>query len=219
MHCALPPFEPPDGVHQRRLALAVVGGARPHRDRRPSAIARLQGFSSSSPAAFPHQWAVWWGGASRAAASALLSASSIFVILAEAEERTEWGVASAWAGDPFLPPAFGGERHPPALRRRPPAMRGKANCCSLDRVQLSIIRPGGGRAAHGPATSRSSSHRQPLRRVAQHVIRREGGARVLERPRRGRERGPAGVLWGGRCSPARCRWVRTHSRRPPTLRP
>jgi hypothetical protein len=35
----------------------------------------------------------------------------------------------AWAGDPLLPPAFGGERHPPALRRRrPPAMRGKANC-------------------------------------------------------------------------------------------
>jgi hypothetical protein len=46
MHCALPPFEPPDGVHQHRLALAVVGGARPHEDRRPSAITRLQGFSS-----------------------------------------------------------------------------------------------------------------------------------------------------------------------------
>jgi hypothetical protein len=66
-------------------------------------------------------------------------------------------------------------------------MRGKANCCSPDRVQLSVLRPGGGRVARGPATSRSSSHRQPRRGIAQHVARREGGARVLGRPRRGRE--------------------------------
>jgi hypothetical protein len=70
MPCTLPPFEPPDGVPQRRLALAVVGGARPRGDWYLSAIVRLQGFSSCSPAAFPHQWAVWWGEASRAAASA-----------------------------------------------------------------------------------------------------------------------------------------------------
>ena len=38
-------------------------------------------------------------------------------------------------------------------------MRGKANCCSLARVQLSVLHLGGDRAAHGPATSRSS-HRQ-----------------------------------------------------------
>jgi hypothetical protein len=187
MHSALPPFEPPDGVHQRRLALVVIGGARPRGDRRSSAIARLQGFSSCSPAAFPHQWSIWWGEASRAAASAPPSALRIFVIRAEAEERTEWGVASAWAGDTFLPPAFGGERHPPALRRRPPAMRGKANCYSLDRVQLSVLRPGSGRVVRGPTTSKSSSHRQPRRGVAQHVVRREGGARVLGRPWRGRE--------------------------------
>jgi hypothetical protein len=64
MPCALPPFEPPEGVPQRRLALAVVGGARSCGDRHLSAIARLQGFSSCSLAAFPHQWAVWWGEAS-----------------------------------------------------------------------------------------------------------------------------------------------------------
>jgi hypothetical protein len=87
----------------------------------------------------------------------------------------------------FFPPAFGGERHPPALRRHPPAMRGKANYCSLARVQLSVLHPGGGRAARGPATSRSSSHHQPRRGVAQHVVRRKGGTRVLGRPQRGRE--------------------------------
>jgi hypothetical protein len=182
MCCALPPFDPPDGAHRRRLALAVVGGARPRGDWRSSDIARLQGFSSCSPAAFPHQWSVWWGEASRAATSAPPLASRIFVIRAEAEELTEWEVASTWVGDPFLPPAFGGEGHPPALRRRPLAMRGKVNCCSLARVQLSVLHPGGGHAAHGPATSRPSLPRRPHRGVAQHVVRRECGTRVLGRP-------------------------------------
>jgi hypothetical protein len=30
MHYALPPSEPPDGVHPRCLLLAAVGGVRPH---------------------------------------------------------------------------------------------------------------------------------------------------------------------------------------------
>jgi hypothetical protein len=55
MHRALPPSEPPDGEHPRCLRL-VVGGAQPHEGWHPSAIARLQGFSSCSPATFPHQW-------------------------------------------------------------------------------------------------------------------------------------------------------------------
>jgi hypothetical protein len=88
---------------------------------------------------------------------------------------------------PLLPSVIGGKGHPPALRRRPLAMRGKANCCCLARVQLSILHPGDGRAACGPATSRSSLHRWLHRGVAQHVVRREGGTRVLGRPRRGRE--------------------------------
>jgi hypothetical protein len=56
MHRALPPSKPPDGGHPRCLCLAAVGGARLRGGWRPSAIARLQGFSSCSPAAFPHQW-------------------------------------------------------------------------------------------------------------------------------------------------------------------
>jgi hypothetical protein len=88
-----------------------------------------------------------------------------------------------WACDPLLPPGFGGEGHPPALRRRPPAMRGKANCCYLARVQLSVLHPGDGRAVREPATSRSSLRRRLHRGVAQHVVRREGGTRVLGQPR------------------------------------
>jgi hypothetical protein len=56
MHRAPPPSEPLDGGHPRCLCLAAVGGARPHGGWHPSAIAWLQGFSSCSPAAFPHQW-------------------------------------------------------------------------------------------------------------------------------------------------------------------
>jgi hypothetical protein len=56
MHCALPPFEPLDGEHPRCFRLAAVGRAQPRGGWHPSAIARLQGFSSGSSAAFPHQW-------------------------------------------------------------------------------------------------------------------------------------------------------------------
>jgi hypothetical protein len=56
MHRALPPSEPPDGERPRCLRLAVVGGAQLRRSWHLSAIARLQGFLSGSPAASPHQW-------------------------------------------------------------------------------------------------------------------------------------------------------------------
>jgi hypothetical protein len=114
---ALPPFEPPDGVPQRRLALAVVGGAWTRGDRYLSAIVRLQGFSSCSPAAFPHQWAVWWGEASRAAASAPPLASRIFVILAEAEGELSRGSTSHMGRQAVSSFSIQGRRHSPALRR------------------------------------------------------------------------------------------------------
>jgi hypothetical protein len=64
--------------------------------------------------------------------------------------------------------SFWGGNHPPALRRRrPPAMPGKANCCCLARVQHFVLCPGDGG--------------QPHRGVSQHVVRREGGTRVLGR--------------------------------------
>jgi hypothetical protein len=56
MHCSLPPSDPLDGEHLYCLRLAAVGGARPRGGWRSSDIARLQGFSSCSPAAVPHQW-------------------------------------------------------------------------------------------------------------------------------------------------------------------
>jgi hypothetical protein len=65
-------------------------------------------------------------------------------------------------------------------------MRGKANCCFLDMVQLSVLHPSDCGRLH--------------RGVAQHVVRREGGTRVLGRSR-SRSRGENGsedlpVLFG-----------------------
>jgi hypothetical protein len=56
MHCALPPPEPPDGERPRCFRLAAVGGAQLRGGWHLSAIARLQGFSSGSPTAFPPRW-------------------------------------------------------------------------------------------------------------------------------------------------------------------
>jgi hypothetical protein len=173
MHRALPPSEPPDGERPRCLRLAVVGGARPCGGWRLSAIARLQGFSSCSPVAFPHQWSSRMMTTSsmvgRSKPGCGLCPALIFKDLHHpgwGGGHTELEPASVWAGDPLLPLSFEGEGHPPALRRRrPPAMWGKANCCCLARVQHSVLRPGDCGRLH--------------RGVAQHVIRREGGTRVL----------------------------------------
>jgi hypothetical protein len=125
-------------------------------------------FSSCSPAAFPHPWS-----SRMMTTSSVVGRSKPGYGLCPALSfkdlhhpgwgggRCQSGPTSAWAGDPLLPPTFGGGRHPPALRRRrPPAMRGKANCCFLDRGQLSVLHPGDGRAARGPTTSRSSLRRR-----------------------------------------------------------
>jgi hypothetical protein len=87
---------------------------------------------------------------------------------------------SAWAGGPLLPPAFGGEGHSPALRRRRTLGRGAgrlgrrqlprvwlhglggsgatsdAASCRLGGAWLSVHRTGDGRAVHGSATSMAS---------------------------------------------------------------
>jgi hypothetical protein len=101
MHCALPPSEPPDGEHPRCFRLAAVGGAQLREGWHLSATARLQGFSSGSPAASPHQWSrgrvtigSMVGEASRAAASAPPSASRIFIILAGEEGEASQGLPS-----------------------------------------------------------------------------------------------------------------------------
>jgi hypothetical protein len=55
MHRVFPPSEPPDGGHPQSFHL-VVGGTQLRGSWYLSAIVRLQGFSSVSPAASPRRW-------------------------------------------------------------------------------------------------------------------------------------------------------------------
>jgi hypothetical protein len=79
---------------------------------------------------------------------------------------------SAWAGDPLLPPAFGGEGRPPALRRRR-----TATCCLVE-VWPSVHRTGDGHAVRRSATSTALP--APLAASRVRTTRRtpQGGARV-----------------------------------------
>jgi hypothetical protein len=175
MHCAVPPYEPPDGERPCCLRLAAIGGAQLRGSWHLSAIARLQGFSSGSPAASPNRRSP-----KTVTTSSMVERSKPGCSLCPALSfkdlhhpcwgggRAEPGPAFAWAGVSLLPPAPGGGNHPPALRRRrPPAMPGKANCCCPARVQHSVLCPGDGG--------------QPHQGVSQHVVRHEGGTRVLGR--------------------------------------
>jgi hypothetical protein len=56
MHRVLPPSEPPDGERSWFFRLVVVGGTQLRGSWYLSAIVRLQGFSSDSPAASPRRW-------------------------------------------------------------------------------------------------------------------------------------------------------------------
>jgi hypothetical protein len=108
------------------LCLAVVGGTQLRGSWYLSAIARLQGFSSGSPAASPHRWSPKTVTTSsmvgRSEPGCDLSPALSFKDLHHpcwGGERGEPGPAFAWAGVPPLP-ASGGGNHPPTLRRRRP---------------------------------------------------------------------------------------------------
>jgi hypothetical protein len=126
-------FRAPDGVHLCCLLLAAVGGARPRGGWRSLVTARLQGFSSCSPAAVPHQWSSVGMITSLVVGRSMPVCGLCPALSFKDVHHPGWGggasswvLPPAWAGDPLLPAAFGGEGHPPALRRRcPPAMRGR----------------------------------------------------------------------------------------------
>jgi hypothetical protein len=77
----------------------------------------------------------------------LPSASRMFIIRAGGRASRVAILPSAWASDPLLPPAFGGEGRSPALRRRR-----TATCCLVG-VWLSVHHTGDGRAVRRSATS------------------------------------------------------------------
>jgi hypothetical protein len=139
-----PPSKPPDGGNLPSFRL-IVGGTQLRGSWYLSAIVRLQGFSSRSPAA-PPRWgspktvtsSSRMGEASQAAASAPPSASRIFVIQAKMEDEASRGAAPAWVGCPFLPLASGGEWHPLVSRGLPPAMPGQVGRRHSPRAPVAL---------------------------------------------------------------------------------
>src|SRR5699024_2251261 len=97
MHRVFPPSKPPDGGYPPSFRL-IVGGTQLRGSWYLSAIVRLQGFSSSSPAA-PLRWwspkmvtsSLMVGESGRAAASAPPSASRIFITRAGEGSVPSWG--------------------------------------------------------------------------------------------------------------------------------
>jgi hypothetical protein len=98
------------------LSSCCSGGAQPCGGWHLSAIAWLQGFSSGSPAAFPHRWSPRMVTTSsmvgRSKPGCGLCPTLSFKDLHHlcwGGGRGEPGPASAWAGVPLLPPASGVE--------------------------------------------------------------------------------------------------------------
>jgi hypothetical protein len=166
--------------------LLLFTGAQPRGGWCSSTIARLQGFSSCSPIATSGRWS-----STRMTTSLVVERSEPGCGLPPALSFKDvhhpcWGGGRAEAppfaraGGPFLPPAFGGEGRPPALRRRQTsATRGRpseapstAAClaprpgwpwCRLRRCLLplgrawpSVHRTGDGRTVRRSATPTAS---------------------------------------------------------------
>jgi hypothetical protein len=115
MYRALPPSEPPDGERSRHFRLAVIGGTQLRGSWYLSAIARLQGFSSGSPAASPRRWSPKTVTTSlmvgRSKPGCDLSPALSFKDLHHpcwGGERGEPGPAFAWVGVPPLLASGGG---------------------------------------------------------------------------------------------------------------
>ena len=99
MHRALPPSEPPDGERPRCFHLAVVGGTQLRGSWYLSAIVRLQGFSSCSPAAPLRRW----------------SPKTVTTSLMVGRSKPGCGLCPALSFKDLHHPCWGGERGEPGL--------------------------------------------------------------------------------------------------------
>jgi hypothetical protein len=162
------------------LLLAAVGGAQPRGGWRSSAIARLQGFSSCSPAATSRQWP------SRRMTTSLVVERSKpscapprpqlqgFIILAGVEGEPSWGPTFRMGWRPASSSSIRGRRVFTSLAEEPNfGYAGSAGyrhrqlphvwllgldgfgaaSCRLVGAWLSVHRTGDGRIVHGSATS------------------------------------------------------------------
>jgi hypothetical protein len=225
MHRVLPPSEPPDGERPWFFRLVVVGGTQLHGSWYLSAIARLQGFSSGSPAASPRRWSPKTVTTSsmvgRSKPGCGLSPALSFKDL----HHPSWGGGRA-EPELYLPGGFVGHLLPQHSRER--ALTGLAGGSDFDNAglaggeRLQLQRVGLAGSAGSSSAPGAPSHRESGRRAA-----RTGGP-----PKTSRAAREAFVFLGcpafapirrlcaevGACPPGRirvgiCRWADGFRRR------
>jgi hypothetical protein len=189
MHRVFPPFEPPDGEHSQFFRLVVVGGTQLHGSWYLSAIVRLQGFSSDSPAASPRRWSP-----KTVTTSSMVGRSEAGCDLGPALSFKDlhhpgWGGGRA-EPELYLPRGFVGHLLPQHSRER--ALTGLARGSDFDNVGLvggecrQLQRVGlAGSAGSGSAPGAPSRRKSSCRAV------RTGGP-----PKTSRAARAAFVFWG-----------------------
>jgi hypothetical protein len=168
-------------VHLCCLLLAAVGGARPRGGWRSLVIARLQGFSSCSTTAVPHRRSPRMMTASLVVGKSEPGRGLSLALSFKDVHHPCWGGGRAKLG-PCLPHGLAtrfflqhsgekGVHQPYGGGELPPAARSGCGCPPTVRTTVA---PYAGRPRPWPFP-----RRWPHRGVAQHVVRREGGVRVL----------------------------------------
>jgi hypothetical protein len=99
MHRIFPPSKPPDGGRPRFFRLVIVGGIQLRGSWYLSAIVRLQGFSSGSPAASPRRW----------------SPTTVTTSSMVGRSEPGCGLCTALSFKDLHHPCWGGERGEPGL--------------------------------------------------------------------------------------------------------
>jgi hypothetical protein len=225
MHRVLPPSEPPDGERPWFFRLVVVGGTQRRGSWYLSAIARLQGFSSGSPAASPRRWSP-----KTVTTSSMVGRSKPGCDLSPALSfkdlhHPSWGGGRA-EPELYLPGGFVGHLLPQHSRER--ALTGLAGGSDFDNAglaggeRLQLQRVGLAGSAGSSSAPGAPSHRESGRHAA-----RTGGP-----PKTSRAAREAFVFLGcpafapirrlcaevGACPPGRirvgiCRWADGFRRR------
>jgi hypothetical protein len=179
MHRVLPPSGPPDGERPRFFCLVVVGGTQLRGSWYLSAIVRLQGFSSGSPAASPRRWSP-----KSVTASSMVGRSEPGCDLSPALSFKDlhhpgWGGGRA-EPELYLPRGFLGHLLPQHSRER--TLIGLAGGSDFDNAGLAggerhqlqrvgLAGSAGSGSAPGAPSRRERSLRRAHRRTAQDVAR------------------------------------------------
>jgi hypothetical protein len=183
MHRVFPPSEPPDGEHPQSFHL-VVGGTQLRGSWYLSAIVRLQGFSSGSPAASPRQWSPKTVTSSSMAGRSEPGCDLGPTLSFKDVHHPGWGGGRA-EPELDLPRGFVGQPLPQYSRER--ALSGPAGGSDFDNAGLVD----GGRRQLQRVGLAGSPHGAPSRRKGGCRVARTGGS-----PKTSRAARAAFVFWG-----------------------